>query len=217
MSKLAAAGDDAGVILLYRNATQLVGVIAIPAAMVLAFFAEQVLWAWTGDADIARKAAPVLTLYALGNGILALGAFPYYLQFAKGDLRLHMMGNGFFVVLLIPTLIWATLHYGVVGAGCAWLGANAVYFLAWVPKVHSRFVKGLHTQWLLRDVGAIVLLTALGAALTHSLVSWPHERAQLALEIAVVSLAMVAMAAAGSSLLRERISSKWLARIAAQG
>jgi hypothetical protein len=28
---------------------------------------------------------------------------------------------------------------------------------------------------------------------------------------------MVAMAAAGSSLLRERISSKWLARIAAQG
>jgi len=217
MSKLAAAGDDAGVILLYRNATQLVGVIAIPAAMVLAFFAEQVLWAWTGDAEIARKAAPVLTLYAVGNGILALGAFPYYLQFAKGDLRLHMIGNGLFVVLLIPALIWATLHYGVIGAGWAWLGANAVYFLVWVPKVHSRFAKGLHTQWLLRDVGAILLLTVIGALMAHSLVSWLHGRTQLAVEIAVVSLAMVAMAAAGSSLVRERISSRWRARIAAQG
>lgn len=217
MSKLAAEGDDAGVIRLYRNATQLVGVIAIPVALVLAFFAERVLWAWTGDADIARNAAPVLTLYALGNGILALGAFPYYLQFAKGDLRLHMIGNGFFVVLLIPTLIWATLHYGVIGAGCAWLGANTVYFFAWVPKVHHRFVKGLHAQWLLRDVGVIVLLTVLGAVVANSLVSWPHERAQLAVEIAVVSLAMVAMAAAGSSLVRETIGSKWRTRFAAQG
>lgn len=216
MSKLAAEGDDAGVIRLYRNATQLVGVIAIPAALMLAFFAEQVLWAWTGDVEIASKAAPVLTLYALGNGILALSAFPYYLQFAKGDLRLHMIGNCFFLVLLIPTLIWATLQYGVIGAGSAWLGANAVYFLAWVPKMHSRFVKGLHTQWLLRDVGAIVLLTVLGTTLTHSFVTWPQNRAQIALGIAVMSLAMVVMAAAGSSLVRETIVSKWHERFVAQ-
>jgi len=214
MSKLAAEGDDAGLIRLYRNATQLVGVIAIPAALVLAFFAEQVLWAWTGDADIARKAAPVLTLYALGNGILALGAFPYYLQFAKGDLRLHMIGNAFFVVLLIPALIWATLHYGVIGAGWAWLGANAVYFLTWVPKVHGRFVKGLHVQWLLRDVGAIVLLTVTGATMARGLVTWPRERAQLAVEIAMASLVLLAIAAAGSSVVRETISSKWRVRFA---
>ena len=209
MSKLAAVGDDDGLIRLYRNATQLVGVIAIPTALMLAFFSEKVLWAWTGDADIVRQAAPVLTLYALGNGILAFGAFPYYLQFAKGDLRLHMIGNGFFVVLLIPTLIWATMNFGVIGAGWAWLGANAAYFLVWVPKVHSRFVKGLHTQWLLRDVGAIVLLTVIGAVLAHSLVSWPHERVRLALVIAIVSLALLAMAIAGSSLVREAIASKW--------
>jgi O-antigen/teichoic acid export membrane protein len=209
MSKLAAAGDDAELIRLYRNSTQLVAVIAIPAALMLAFFSEQVLWAWTGDASIVRQAAPVLTLYALGNGTLALGAFPYYLQFAKGDLRLHMIGNGFFVVLLIPTLIWATMNFGVKGAGWAWLGANTAYFLAWVPKVHSRFVKGLHIQWLLQDVGAIVLLTMIGALLAHSLVSWPHERVPLAMVIAIVSLALLAMAIAGSSVAREAIASKW--------
>ncbi len=217
MSKLAAEGNDAGLVRLYRNATQLVGVIAIPAALMLAFFAEQVMWAWTGDADIARKAAPVLTLYALGNGILALGAFPFYLQFAKGDLRLHMIGNLLFVLLLIPALIWATLHYGAAGAGWAWLGANAVYFVAWVPKVHGRFVKGLHVQWLLRDVGAIVLLTAIAAALAHAAVDLQLARAQLAVTLAVLSLVLLAVAGAGSSWIRETIRGKLRARFAVEG
>ena len=217
MSKLAAEGNDAGLVRLYRNATQLVGVIAIPAALMLAFFAEQVMWAWTGDADIARKAAPVLTLYALGNGILALGAFPYYLQIAKGDLRLHMIGNLVFVLLLIPTLIWATLQYGTTGAGWAWLAANAIYFLTWVPKVHGRFVTGLHVQWLLSDVGAIVLLALIGVAVAHGFVTWPHDRAEVTTRIGVVSLALLAIAAAGSSWVRETISGKWRARFAAQG
>ena len=62
LTKLSAEGDEDGLIRLYRNATQLVGVIGIPAALVLAFFSQQVLWAWTGDAEIAARAAPVLTL-----------------------------------------------------------------------------------------------------------------------------------------------------------
>ncbi|CDS53579.1 polysaccharide biosynthesis domain protein [Polaromonas sp. CG9_12] len=209
LTRLSAEGDEVGLIRLYRNATQLVGVIAIPAALVLAFFAEQVLWAWTGDAAIARSAAPVLTLYALGNGILALGSFPYYLQFAKGDLKLHLVGNALFVLLLIPALVWATWQYNVIGAGYAWLGANTVYFLFWVPKVHRRFVKGLHAQWLLRDVGATVCLTVAAATMAQGLVTWPQGRASVAVVIAIVGLAVLTVAAASSSWIRNRISSRW--------
>ncbi len=212
LTKLSATGDDVGLIRLYRNATQLVSVIAIPAALVLAFFAEQVLWAWTGDAAIAHKAAPVLTLYALGNGILALGAFPYYLQFAKGNLRLHMIGNGLFVILLIPALIWATMRYGVIGAGYAWLGSNALYFLAWVPKVHGKFIHGLHIQWLLQDVVVIALLTAVGAEIAHAWMQWPQDRAQVAMRVAAVSLMLLLLAAAGSSWIRKMISEHWQTR-----
>ncbi len=108
MARLQAEGNEAGLIALYRNATQMVAVIAIPACLVLAFFAEQVLWVWTGDAHAAAQAAPVLRLYALGNGFLAMAAFPYYLQFAKGDLKLHLIGNAIFILLLIPSLVRAT-------------------------------------------------------------------------------------------------------------
>lgn len=211
MARLQAEGDEAGLIALYRNATQIVAVIAIPACLVLAFFAEQVLWIWTGDAHAATQAAPVLRLYALGNGFLAIAAFPYYLQFAKGDLKLHLIGNALFVLLLIPALVWATWQYGVIGAGYAWLGVNSVYFLIWVPKVHSRFVKGLHTQWL-RDIGPTVCLAGLAGALIYCLGTWPRERLSITMGIIMVSLAVMIVSAVGSSWVRKKVCDRWNAR-----
>lgn len=208
LTKLAAEGDEEGIIRLYRNATQMVGVIAVPVALTLAFFSKQVLWAWTGNAEIASRAAPVLTLYALGNGVLALGAFPYYLQFAKGDLRLHLISNVLFVVLLVPALIFATYRYGAIGAGFAWLCTNMVIFMFWTPRVHERFVAGLHIQWLLRDIGAIFLLTIAAAAAAQWLLKWPQGRGAIALEIATLSMGLLAVAAAGSSWIRESITSR---------
>ena len=208
LTKLSAAGDEAGLIQLYRNATQFVAIIAVPVALVLALFSEQVLWAWTGDSSVVAKAAPVLTLYALGNGILALGAFPYYLQFAKGDVKLHMIGNALFVTFLIPVLLLATWKYGVVGAGYAWLGANTSYFLLWIPRVHRRFVKGLHSRWLLNDLGAIVSFSVLATVILQWFLIWPHAREGVALMLVVVATLVLAIAIISSSIGRELLSNQ---------
>lgn len=160
MSRLEAAGDHAGLIRVYRQATQLVAVIAGAASITLAFCAEPLLWAWTGNRLLAHQAAPVLILYALGNGILAVAAFPYYLQYAKGDLRLHLIGNAAFVVLLIPAIIWAASHYGGVGAGYVWLGLNLISFVVWLPMVHRKFEPGLNWKWYCQDILVIFLACA---------------------------------------------------------
>jgi len=214
MTKMNAEGDEAGLIRLYRNATQMVAVIAIPAALVLAFFAEQVLWAWTGNADIAHKAAPVLTLYALGNGIMSLAAFPYYLQFAKGDLKLHLIGNALFVAIFIPLLIWATGKYGMVGAGYAWIIANLLPFIVWLPFVHRRFVKGLHTQWMLRDVISIMVLPVITLYILLQLIVWPKTQLLVTMYIVVVSFGLFMVAAISSSWVRDTIRQKWRVSVA---
>lgn len=202
LTRLSSEGNDVALVALYRNATQLVTVIAIPAALVLAFFAEQVLSAWTGNHDIAAKAAPVLSLYALGNGVLALSAFPYYLQYAKGDLKLHLIGNVIFILLLIPALIVATLHFGTIGAGWAWLAANSVYFLLWIPLVHKRFAPGLHWQWLKHDVAMIAAPAVAAAMLARFCLTWPSDRGQAIALVAVVSVSVLLVAAMGSSCVR---------------
>lgn len=212
MVRLNADGDEASLIHLYRNSSQMVAVVVIPTTLVLAIFSEHVLWAWTGDVEIARNAAPVLTLYALGNGILALGAFPYYLQYAKGDLKLHLIGSALFVVVLIPSLIWTTIRYGMIGAGYAWLGANAGFFVFWVPKVHRRFAKGLHKLWLLHDLAGIGLATGLCAAVGRPWVKWPVDRAPAALLIVSFGLGLLMIAGAASSWMRETIIGRWRTR-----
>lgn len=160
MARLDSEGDHDQVICIYRKATQFVSVIAGSASITLFFFAEPLLWAWSGDTVLAKKAAPILELYAIGNGILAISAFPYYLQYAKGNLRLHLIGNAVFVVLLIPSIIWAASQYGGVGAGYVWLGMNLLVFIIWLPFVHRKFAPGLNLQWYSKDT-VFIFLSAL--------------------------------------------------------
>jgi len=208
MVRLNAAHDEEGMIRLYRNAAQMVAVIAIPTALVLALFSEKVLWAWTGNQEIAQLSARVLTLYALGNGMVALSAFPYYLQFAKGDLKLHLIGSLLYVLLLVPFLIWATIRFGMIGAGYAWLGSNAVYFFLWVPQVHRRFVKGLHKSWIQHDIAGIAVATGLCAAVARYSVRFPSDRLSVGVLVLSIGLLLVVVAGAASSCVRGMVSDR---------
>jgi hypothetical protein len=83
-----------------------------------------------------------------------------------------------------------------------------------MPKVHRRFVKGLHRQWLLHDVSGIILATAAGAVLVDRVATWPRDRLSAAIEIAVVSAVLVAIAATGSSWARQKVIGRWSERSA---
>jgi O-antigen/teichoic acid export membrane protein len=197
MVKLEAEGDHDGLIHLYRQATQLVAVIAGAASVTLAFCAEPLLWVWTGDKNLAHQVAPVLIPYAIGNGILAVSAFPYYLQYAKGNLRLHLIGNAGFVLLLIPSIIWAASQYGGVGAGYVWLAMNVIYFVAWVPLVHSRFEPGLNISWFGRDVLAIIgVATLVGYGLFNAM---PHINSRWGLAAEMAGFGFLVMLAGASA------------------
>lgn len=194
MTRLQAEGQYDDLIAVYRQATQLVTVTAIPAALVLIFFAPQVLWAWTGDATLVQQAAPALRLYAIGYAFLVVGAFPYYLQYAKGSLRLHLIGNMLFLLLLIPSVIWAATHYGMTGAGWAWLVSNMVYFLLWTPMVHRTFATGVHNSWLLTDIVRPAFLPLTVVVLVSHFMQWHEDRIALALELMVLGLVLLLLA-----------------------
>ena len=208
LTALHGQGNDDAILILYHQATQWAGLLVWPACFVLAWYAERVLWVWTGNTELAAQAAPTLRLYALGNAAMALGAFPYYLQFAKGQLRLHLLGTGFFVLLLLPCLFWAVGRYGAVGAGWTWLAVNLVYLALWVPLVHARHVRGLHRRWLLHDVAPIAVL-AMGGALACQWLPWPTDRALVGLQLLVISLFVLLASAVGSSWLRAEARHLW--------
>jgi len=196
MAKMDAEGDHAGLIHIYRQSTQLVAIIAAAICITLTFYAEPLLWIWTNDKTLTHYAVPILVLYTIGNGILAVSAFPYYLQYAKGDLRLHLIGNVGFIMLLIPAIIWSAIKYGGIGAGYAWLVMNVIYFIAWVPVIHNKFEPGLNLLWFGRDVVVIIMVaTIVGYGLFSTL---PQIESRFWLVITVIGFGVLIMLSGAS-------------------
>ncbi|MES2300362.1 MAG: oligosaccharide flippase family protein [Pseudomonadota bacterium] len=212
MATLHAGGDEEGMMRLYSNATQFAGILTIGATMVLMFFGSRVLWAWIGNADIAARAAPVMALYAAGYGIRVLAYFPYYLQYARGDLKMHLIGHGLFLAYLVPALYVGALHAGAIGAGIAWCSANALYMLAWVPVVHARHFKGRHLGWLMRDIAPVAGATLALSLLIWRFFPWPPQRLQTGLCVALISVMMLAAGAMASPWARASLAAMARAR-----
>lgn len=209
MARLCAEGKHDEMILIYKNSTQLVSVVAGAASVVIAFYAETLVYTWTGDKNVATNVAPILRLYALGNGILAISAFPYYLQYALGNLRYHLIGNIITVILLIPALVFSVNHYGGVGAGYVWLGVNSFYLILGVSYIHGRLVPGLHFKWILIDCASIYVPVVVSLSVISYLFSFQSvDRLENLFYLFFVSLIAIVVSMLSSSVIREFIMFK---------
>lgn len=212
MVKLDAEGDESGLLSLYRESTQLVGLVIVPFIVILTLFPVQVMTAWTGQAGIANRAAPILSLYAIGNGILAFAGLSYMLQVSRGNLKLHVVGNVIFVLLFLPMLYFAVTSFGMIGAGYAWIIANLFPFVVWLPIVHRKFLKGGHLRWLAEDVLAVALLPTLVAGVALYFVRWSDDRGQILATLVVLYVLVAVSAAASSPIFRARLAPYLTAR-----
>lgn len=187
--------NEASLRVTYAETTQLLSAVALTAAFVIAAAARPLLWAWTGNADFASRAAPVLAFYALGNGQLAIVSMTYYLQVARGDLKLHIRGSAIFAFVLVPLIASFTLRWGMLGAAVAWCIANVGYLFVWSAIVHRRFLPRYHFRWTFRDA-LLPAATGLVPALLAFLIPWA-ALSRLATACALVGLGGVAACTAG--------------------
>ena len=182
----------------YLNATQFIAVIVVTAGIVLAGVARPVLYAWTGDSNLALQAAPLLQLYALGNALLALAAFPYYLQYAKGNLRYHFIGNIVSVLILVPCIVWAAIHYGAIGAGWVWLLTQLVYLIFWVSYVHRKIEPNINVAWFKSFLPSLISVS-LFVILVSKWVDNSGDRLTILLKIIVISVLSIMIAMLSST------------------
>ena len=197
----------------YLGATEFVTVVVVTAGVVLAVLAEPVLYVWTGDVTLSENAAPILQLYALGNAILTLCAFPYYLQYAKGNLHLHFFGNLITAFLLIPAIIWSAKNYGAIGAGWAWVLIQLTYLLLWVSYVHKKIEPNVNIQWFKSFLPSICCVTIVSYMLVY-FISFSEQRNIAFLQIFTISLISLIAAVISSkqarSIIQTRVLKKFL-------
>jgi O-antigen/teichoic acid export membrane protein len=205
---LEAEGKREAFLELYRQATQFVAVFAGAAAITLAFCAGPIMLAWTGNGLLAGRVAPVVRLYALANGVVAVGGFQYSLQYARGNLRLHALGSFVYPALFVPAFIWAGSRYGAIGAGYVFLAVNVASFALWVSFVQARFEPGLNAKWYTQDTLFIFAVMAVVGYLAHTAFPSYTDRARIALSVLVFGV-VVSAAGVGASSMAWRKVNEW--------
>nr|WP_024597827.1 hypothetical protein [Pseudoalteromonas sp. TAE56] len=143
--------------IIYNKFTQLVVCIAGSLSFSLYFFSKEIMFIWTGDVNVSENSHEIMGLYALGNLFLAINLFPYFLQYAKGDLRLYLIGNIIMLLILIPSMYLISQRFGGKGAGYIWLFAHLLYFIFWVPVLHNKLKIIDHSKWLFSNVVKVLV------------------------------------------------------------
>lgn len=212
LARLHAERETAAFYRIYARATELVAITAGTAATTMAWCAEPLMFAWTGSNDISDNTADVLRLYAVGNGLLAISAFPFYLQYARGSLRHHFIGNCVMGLILVPAVVYAATRHGAVGAGTVWLVINALYLALWVAYTHGRLEPGLHMRWLRQNVLAVVLPAQVLAALLSLIPVDSTDRLGALVYTVGFGLACLLAMAAGSASARHAVQGMWQQR-----
>lgn len=152
LAALHAQGLSTSMMALYRRGTRWMSALGLGGALALAVLAEPVLFAWTGEPAIASKMSGILALYALGYGFACLAAFPYYLQYALGQMRLHVLGNALMLIVLVPVVWLVAPIWGGLGTAIVWLILNFWFGVFWGGVVHRKYWPGQHLRWLWRDI-----------------------------------------------------------------
>ena len=158
MTYLLSQNNDRDMLALYRKSTQLIAIIVLPLTGVIALFATELLLAWTGNRAAADWAGPILFWLALGNGILTINAFQYYLQFAHGKLKTHVIYNTILAIIQIPLIIYIAITYGALAVAQAWFALRLATFLLWTPIVHHMLAPGVHFPWLAKEIAPTLII-----------------------------------------------------------
>jgi O-antigen/teichoic acid export membrane protein len=200
-SRLVAIDDQPALRTLYHLGNQCLAPLIAATSCMLAAFAGDVVFLWTGDHAIASRVASPLVILVAGTALNGLLNLPYALQLANGWTRLTVLSNFACLLVGIPFCIWAVDHHGLVGAALLTLAFNFVNFFINIPVMHSRLLKGELSAFYFQDIlpafvaaaviatGARLLLPPLARDLTS--VATLAAASTLCLVVSVISMPLL--------------------------
>jgi O-antigen/teichoic acid export membrane protein len=196
-------GETRRIIPTYFLASEITMLAVIPVAAIFVNVPDLVLRMWSLSAPQTPEAWRVLQCYAVGNACSAIAALVFLVQYAEGNLSLHIKGNVVFLLVLVPAVLLGALRGGAVGVGYAWLAFGLLQVMLWVSIVHRAFLPGINLRWYGGLAARVAVITAVALAFRHVDMS-QASRPQLFIYLTVMWLSMMAAAAALSPVAQRK-------------
>jgi O-antigen/teichoic acid export membrane protein len=209
MTILASQGRNDELSQVYRTACQGAAALFAAAGGSVAVLGPHLLHAWLGDPAVTADVTPTLFWYGLASALVGMLALPFMLQFAHGDLSMHVRGNILLCAFGLPTLAFAAACYGAIGAGIALCASRVLFLLFWIPRVHDRYMPEVASRWLWVDVMPGAVSVAVLLALADCFVPVPDSRVLAGVFAAVLALATLAAGLLAGSQTRKGVQTWW--------
>ncbi len=176
-SQRVAVGDIDRLKRLYHCSCQLISVLILPLAILVALFAQEILLVWTQNPVTVSNTHILVSLLIIGTALNGLMNLPYALQLAYGWTSLAFYTNLISVIILIPLLVVVASYYGALGAAAVWVALNSSYVLISIQIMHRRLLRGEQWRWYFQDVGlpmvATLIVIGIGRLLIHDQMPLP--------------------------------------------
>jgi O-antigen/teichoic acid export membrane protein len=163
LTQLHAAQDHRAMRLQFHQGAHLVSVVVGSAALSVAVFADDAVFAWTGDRDLASDVAPLLRLLVMGNLFVALTNLPYCTELAYGRTAPIFWGNTAALLIFVPAIVIAVPVYGAQACAIIWCGLSAGYLLIAAPFMFPTALRGEAARWYLIDLLAPIAVAGVAA------------------------------------------------------
>jgi O-antigen/teichoic acid export membrane protein len=142
----------------YHKAARLITLITAVPAILIALNAQEVVFLWTRNAEVAHATSGILSVLAIGSLFNCLIYLPNHMQLAHGWVGHVVKINLVFIVVYVPAIFFIVPIYGALGTAFVCLGLNFARFLI-VPNImYSRLYPAHKRLWYMYDVLVPILV-----------------------------------------------------------
>jgi O-antigen/teichoic acid export membrane protein len=140
-TSLFSSGHIEKVSLLFSKTSIFVAILIFSFMANMIFFAEEILYTWTGDFKLAESSAVFLPFMAVAMGALSLAFIPFNVAIANGYTKINNILGIISLCLVLPGYWFATKIYGAIGASVVYCVAQVIITLVYIYIINQKFVK----------------------------------------------------------------------------
>ena len=167
---LYSTGNYISASLLFRKVNIFIGIFVFAMMANMSFFAEKLIWIWTGNKELAKESYIYLPIVSISYTMLSLSIFPYNIAIANGYTKLNNLLGLISLFVTLPGYWISTKFYGGIGAASIFCIVQFLYTLIYIYFIKKKFLKDITFKSLYVNQMFFPALISLSIAYGFSLI-----------------------------------------------
>lgn len=126
---------------LYKSAITYISVLVFSLMSNMILNTEELLWIWTGNAEISNNASTYLSIIALSMSMLALQILPFSIAVANGYTKLNNIIGFSTLIITLPGYLLTTKVYGAIGCAVIFCLVQFLTIVIYIYHINRLFIK----------------------------------------------------------------------------